>query len=543
MKTFKRILSIVLVLVMTATAVPAFVSFTPKAEAVKIFGKTAYYTKDDLKSGYIELGSYPQSQVTDSDLISTLYGKMPPFDTWISYDYYCGDGYCGSMTKDVPMSYTDVEYDGAKYRGVVFTQHRPKYTFYECNDGNSYQDDNGYTPGVYWFKFEPLKWRVLDKETGLIMCENIIDSQAYCNTAYKTEENISGAYGYRYYYYSDAAHAYKQNEYAKSSIRAWLNNDFYNTAFSSIDKTAIATSKLDDFGSACDTSLYEEGKYLYDKIFVLSRTEAFRSSYGFENTSARPEEANWDRAKEAKGTDYAKCQGLEVSNSVSNHSNGNSGWLLRTAAPDSATFYGSEAYIINSSGGMSSPGFLYATSWGVRPCLKINLHTHSYTASEKVGQDATHLSQGYKFCYCICGESMRQVIPKTTEHKYTSSTVEATCTEDGLITYSCPCGHKYTEVIPAGHKYKVTSSVDATCTQAGSITYTCTCGDNYTETIPLLEHNFEGSVCTGCGYDRADDCSCNCHKSGISKFFFNIMLFFQKLFGNNKVCACGKNHY
>lgn len=504
MKTFKRILSIVLVLVMTATAVPASIGFSPKAEAVKIFGKTAYYTKDDLKSGYIELGSYPQSRVTDSTLLAALTEQLNPFDLK-GYHYYSGTGEAGTMQQSAYMMYTDVMYNSAKYRYVLISAYRPKYTFDECSDRNSYQDNNGYyEKKEYWFKFEPLKWRVLDKETGLIMCENIIDSQAYCNTAYETEENISGAWGYRYYYYSDAAHAYKQNEYAKSSIRAWLNDDFYNTAFSSIDKTAIATSKLDDFGPACDTSLYEEGKYLYDKIFVLSRNEAFRSSYGFENTSARPDEANWDRAKEAKGTDYAKCQGLEVSSSVSNHSNGNSAWLLRTAAPDTTTFCGSMTYIINPSGGMRSPGYLYATSWGVRPCLKINLHTHSYTASEKVGQDATHLSQGYKFCYCVCGESIRQVIPKTTEHRYTSSTVEATCTEDGLITYSCPCGHKYTEVIPAGHKFE---------------------GNN--------------AACENCDYV----CSCNCHKTGIVKFFFSITLFFQRLFGNNKVCACGRNHY
>ena len=40
-----------------------------------------------------------------------------------------------------------------------------------------------------------------------------------------------------------------------------------------------------------------------------------------------------------------------------------------------------------------------------------------------------------------------------------------------------------------------------------------------------------------------DECNCNCHKSGISKFFFDFALFFQKLFGANKDCACGVAHY
>ena len=38
-------------------------------------------------------------------------------------------------------------------------------------------------------------------------------------------------------------------------------------------------------------------------------------------------------------------------------------------------------------------------------------------------------------------------------------------------------------------------------------------------------------------------CSCNCHKSGIAHFFFKIILFFQKLFKQNKLCKCGVAHY
>ncbi len=43
--------------------------------------------------------------------------------------------------------------------------------------------------------------------------------------------------------------------------------------------------------------------------------------------------------------------------------------------------------------------------------------------------------------------------------------------------------------------------------------------------------------------DKSDSsCSCNCHKTGITHFFFIIVNFFQKLFGQNKVCACGVAH-
>lgn len=42
--------------------------------------------------------------------------------------------------------------------------------------------------------------------------------------------------------------------------------------------------------------------------------------------------------------------------------------------------------------------------------------------------------------------------------------------------------------------------------------------------------------------DPSESCSCNCHASGIKKIFFIIINFFQKLFGKNKVCACGVSH-
>lgn len=44
-------------------------------------------------------------------------------------------------------------------------------------------------------------------------------------------------------------------------------------------------------------------------------------------------------------------------------------------------------------------------------------------------------------------------------------------------------------------------------------------------------------------YNSGSDCSCNCHKGGIAKFFFNFILFFQRIFGMNQECACGVEHY
>lgn len=42
--------------------------------------------------------------------------------------------------------------------------------------------------------------------------------------------------------------------------------------------------------------------------------------------------------------------------------------------------------------------------------------------------------------------------------------------------------------------------------------------------------------------NEADNCSCSCHTTGIKKFIFKIINFFQKLFGMNKICVCGAMH-
>lgn len=66
-----------------------------------------------------------------------------------------------------------------------------------------------------------------------------------------------------------------------------------------------------------------------------------------------------------------------------------------------------------------------------------------------------------------------------------------TCTTPGVMTYTCACGEKKTETIPAsGHSYELTTT-SATCTAEGKKTYSCTsCGNSYSETIPAIGHNY-----------------------------------------------------
>ena len=92
----------------------------------------------------------------------------------------------------------------------------------------------------------------------------------------------------------------------------------------------------------------------------------------------------------------------------------------------------------------------------------------------------------------------------TCAHSYTAEvTVEATCTEDGVITYTCDkCGDFYTEVEPATEHMYVENGIaeEPSCISSGLLRYTCIyCGDSWYESIGFGDHQFDGSTCTFCG--------------------------------------------
>ncbi len=227
-----------------------------------------------VKNG-LSFGSYPQTKVTDSGLISqlnNLAGTLPTSlnsGKWTSYKYYIEN----SNATDF-MWYCDVSYNGEKYRGVYFDKYRPYWTDSDSSYNN--QKGNGYAKGkVYWFKYEPIKWRVLEVrgKEAFVACDKLIDSQDYNHTL--------------------------DNNYANSSIRKWLNNEFYNAAFNEAEKAKILQSVVDNsLASTCDSSNKYVCANTSDKIFLLSKKEATTALYFKDN-----------QARQKRPTDYALCQG------------------------------------------------------------------------------------------------------------------------------------------------------------------------------------------------------------------------------------------
>ena len=330
----------------------------------------------------VEFGSYPQSEVTDSSLKSKLTSLAGAANYWTSYGYYSGSGSWsdGKMTAKDYMKYTDVTYNGQKYRGVYFTEYRPYCT--GDTSSSTYQYDNGYSTSTqYWFRFDPIKWRVLDPSTGLVMAETILDSQAYNNFLLESGSE----------YYGDASKTYYANNWEHSSIRKWLNNDFLNTAFSSEEQNNIKETTLSTPAFRTSYSQYDSADTL-DKVFLLSYTDVQNTAYGFASGTSSSD------TRTAQGSAYAKCQGLWVYSG-----NGNSWWRLRSGGSCSS----SSCYVSNS----GSVNFSYNADDlgdGVRPALLLQSLN---PASDK--QISTSVAEQNGYIITVPGVTGEEIISAT----------------------------------------------------------------------------------------------------------------------------------
>jgi hypothetical protein len=336
--TFKRILVMLLALTMIFTSIPIFVA-----------SAKATYNVGDI----IELGSYPQSEVTDKPLKNKLSALAGSVNNWLSFNYYI------KGNKSNFMKYKDVEYNNSKYRGIYFTYYRPDFT----TEANGWvQQSNGYNIlTIYWFKYEPLLWQILSydytTDTAVILSKTVIDSQEYYHN-YQTR-TINGKTVY-------------SNNYENSDIRKWLNNSFYNIAFTSTEKQSIVATSLDNsayIGDSPEDDIYFEmptGSSEYnsnsttDKIWLLSYDEAVKFK---DNTSDG----------ETETTKYAKVQGLYGSS-----------WRLRTAGcyyDYACIAYSNHVSPFNT----NADGVVYDSKIGIRPALTLKIDNAPNIVKEQNG--------------------------------------------------------------------------------------------------------------------------------------------------------------
>lgn len=326
------------------------VGYLERVEEDKTFTATYNKTKKTASATYsrdgdsIYFGAYPQRLVEDSSLINELNGKAGTLPSsantykWTDYRYYI-DGEEASY-----MYYQDIDYDNDgdfDYRGVYFLVYRPSQATF--NDSSyefyTYQDDNGYeTRKVYWFSFDQIEWDVLSEKDGkaLIIANLIIDGQEFYPSQSTEQFLHNGGTSY-------------VNNYGLSNIRKWLNDTFYDTAFTALQKNIIATTLVDNSlastGRNTSDFVCEDTN---DKIFLLSRQEAKDLYYS----------TNDERV--ARSTDYAKCQGVDNDETYAS-------WWLRSPYLSARAYY-----IYSSEGAIAGSGWTDAVM-GIRPACWITL--------------------------------------------------------------------------------------------------------------------------------------------------------------------------
>ena len=363
MKSTKKLLSVLLsVLMLALTLSCVSVCFTAGAA----------YNAGDI----IELGSYPQTRVKDSSLISALDGVNKG---WIYYKYYTGTGNNsdGKMSlKESFMKYADIKFNGVWYRAVTFTAYRPMYTGYKLDTTgeNSYVYTNGYRKNtVYYFKYEPLKWRVLNPATGLVVCDKVIDSVSFQDyLLYSNGE-----------YYGNAGKSFFANNYKESSIRNWLNGTFYYGAFeTAAEKNAIKKTTLDNRSAYSNYTSAYDAPSTSDYIFLLSYDDAINTSY-FKDTAD-----HW-----CKPTDYALCQGV----AAGSYGTSPAYWWLRSAGGSSKN-----GCSVGTSGEVwTNNNEINFTCIGARPAMTMSLS--GAAEQSQTQQEGGNAQQSGKVCK-YCGE-------------------------------------------------------------------------------------------------------------------------------------------
>ena len=483
MKTMRRLLAVLMAAVLLCVGMPlAFAE-----------GETTYQVGDQ-----IQFGTYPQTRVDETPELKAAAEAA----VWTSYGYYTGTGqYYGPMWSSDYMRFTDFFYAGEKYRAVFFSLYRKDYTGYiaDTSTYSTYQDDNGYmTDEIYYFKYEPLIWRVLDPETGFITCEMLIDAQAYQNTIFVQNNH----------FWQDDSMLLPVTNYETSSIRSWLNFDFYETAFSDEQKTNIRSTTIDNSGYVnYETgNAYSGSMPTNDKVFLLSQSDVENQSYEIDRW-ALIKDGDWKKQSNLLSTDYSKSQGIFGTAGLC---------LLRTA---SDAFY-SLCLTPDGAWQMSPSNITY---YGIRPACVLSKLKPDISQSENLFSSGTHIHQAGEavtenkvaatckatgsydaVTYCtVCGEEMsRETVYEGNPlgHLEQTYTTPSTCAENGFtITICTRCGETLSkEILPRlDHNWTSEVTQNPTCTAQGVKTYTCAdCGETYTEPVDVLAHQWDDGKMT-----------------------------------------------
>lgn len=221
------------------------------------FGVTPNFAEDRKTVTY---GLYPQKNVNDEPLLTaldTLDDSAKGSNGWYLYE----NEYYAKLSAS------------------------PDSLSSEFDNGTKIKDG-----ATYWFKCEPITWDILQNGDGGYYLLSSVLLDAHCYHASTSEETING----------ETIHP---NNYEHSSIREWLNGDFYDTAFA-LGDSYIQTTAVDNSASTTDSSSNPYScNDTEDKVFLPSYQDYLNSNYGFSTSD------DSSTTRECNTTDWARARG------------------------------------------------------------------------------------------------------------------------------------------------------------------------------------------------------------------------------------------
>lgn len=179
---------------------------------------------------------------------------------------------------------------------------------------------------------EPILWRVLEitKDTVLLLSEYGLINKFY----HDTYDNVT---------------------WETSSLRAWLNSDFLDIAFTRTEMNAIHDTLLKN----TDHKTYGSsgGNKTVDKVFLISKKDANNPDFGFMKGVKKK-----SLTRALQTTEYAMQEGY------ANKDNGNTCWWLRS--PGLTNQYASYVF---TNGSITDVYFVGRRNDAVRPAIRVKL--------------------------------------------------------------------------------------------------------------------------------------------------------------------------
>ena len=219
----------------------------------------------------------------------------------------------------------DVLYGGQKYRRVVLSN------------------------TSHFYLYEPIEWQVLNcgNDRLFVVSKNVLSNQKYNSI----NEDVS---------------------WENCTLRTWLNDLFYNEAFSDTEKNAIKNVKLlNDNNPVYGT---DAGNDTWDDVFILSIYDVSNANYGF------VADYNASTTRVAYTTSYASAIIGSTSKSAST-------WWLRSPGQQA-----NRACSITNTGYISTSNYVYSHdrevtyTFGIRPAVYLDVEV--YNSIEGGGNDA-----------------------------------------------------------------------------------------------------------------------------------------------------------